>query len=242
MPISPDDILEAVQSTYLPVMPQPVELTPRTGLVIVDIVKGFAAVGHGPLAPPEPNPQVTQMVEEADRLAKRFLEQKLPVLAFLDTHVSGKAEPPYPPHCEIGSGQENFVDALAWLDREAAVTAIRKDCINGFIGAMNAHGQNEFIDWVQTHGLRRLITVGICTDICVMDFILTTLSARNHGLLGELADIIVYADGCATYGIDPAGVDALSLPKSATHPQALAHHIGLYCMASRGAIIASHIL
>src|SRR3954452_11459118 len=71
-----------------------------TGLVIVDEINGFATVGAGYLAPPSPNAQVTRMVEETDRVAKYFTASNRPILAFLDTHVPGKAEPPYPPHCE----------------------------------------------------------------------------------------------------------------------------------------------
>ncbi|MEM7792574.1 MAG: hypothetical protein AAF546_14310 [Verrucomicrobiota bacterium] len=35
--------------------------------------------------------------------------------------------------------------------------------------------------------------------------------------------------------------EELGLPKTATHPQQVAHHVGLYCMAARGAVIASEI-
>lgn len=49
------------------------------------------------------------MVEETNRLAKAFTERGWPVLAFLDTHEPGVPEPPYPPHCERGTGEENFV-------------------------------------------------------------------------------------------------------------------------------------
>ena len=44
----------------------------RTGLVIVDELKGFAAVGYGNLAPPLENQQVSRMVAETDRLARSF--------------------------------------------------------------------------------------------------------------------------------------------------------------------------
>lgn len=235
------EIIQALQSAYLPIAPTPVSLDKETGLVLVDLVKGFAEVGKGPLAPPTPNQQVSQMVAETDQLAKRFLATNLPVLAFLDTHRPGKAEPPYPPHCEIGTGEEDFVDELAWLESESGVTLVRKDCINGFIGAIQADGTNTFVDWVHQHKLKRIITLGICTDICVMDFVLTALSARNHGLLGKFEGVIVYTEACATYDLPEAAAHSLGLPKTAIHPQSLAHHIGLYCMASRGAILASEI-
>ena len=79
------------------------------GLVIVDIVNGFATVGAGKLAPQSENIQVNQMISEADRLGKAFKEQGFPILAFLDSHQPGKTEPPYPPHCEIGTGEEELV-------------------------------------------------------------------------------------------------------------------------------------
>jgi len=235
------DVTEILPQTLLPVLPQTVTMGPRTGLVIVDIVKGFAAVGKGALAPPTPNAQVTQMIEETHALAQRFIAESRPILAFLDTHQPGKAEPPYPPHCEIGSGEEDFVEELAWLESEDAVTKIRKDCINGFIGAVAPDGGNAFVDWIRAHQLRQIVTVGICTDICVMDFVLTTLSARNHGMLGDLADIIVYEPACATYDLSGEMAAEFGLPKSAIHPQFLTHHLGLYCMASRGAIIATKL-
>ena len=85
-----------------------------TGMVIVDEVNGFATVGGGNLAPQTPNEQVSTMVKETDRLARFFSKNDWPVLAFLDTHVPGKAEPPYPPHCESGTGEEELVPDSQW--------------------------------------------------------------------------------------------------------------------------------
>jgi len=212
-----------------------------TGLVIVDEVNGFASVGCGNLAPPVENPQVTAMIEETDRLARAFRQQGWPILAFLDTHEPGKPEPPYPPHCEQGTGEEDLVPALKWLEDDAAATLIRKDCINGFVGAIQPDGSNRIADWVNENRLRRLLVVGICTDICVMDFVLTMLSARNHGLTPSLEDIVVHSGGCATYDLPRAATTALGIPETAAHPQQSAHYLGLYFMASRGAILADRV-
>ena len=212
-----------------------------TGLIIVDEVNGFATVGAGNLAPPTPNAQVETMVAETDRLARRFDGAGWPMLAFLDTHEPGKPEPPYPPHCERGTGEENLVPPLAWLETAATATLIRKDCINGFVGAIE-NGRNRVVDWVNAHDLSAVLVVGICTDICVMDFVLTLLSARNHGLMRPLRDVVVYAPGCATYDLPRAAAEALGLPATAAHPQDLTHHLGLYFMASRGAILSDRVL
>ena len=229
--------------THMPVALAPFDAAAqRTGLVIVDEVNGFATVGAGPLAPPEPNNQVSRMVAETDRLARRFAAEGWPIAAFLDTHIPGKPEPPYPPHCERGTGQEELVPELAWLHGCEQATLIEKDCINGFVGAIDTgDGGNRIVDWARAGRIECALVVGICTDICVMDFVLTMLSARNHGLMPDLVDLVVYEPGCATYGLDRDAAEALGLPKTASHPQPLAHHLGLYFMASRGARLASEV-
>jgi nicotinamidase-related amidase len=244
--------MAAIQDLHadLPIQLRPYALAGRSaGLVIVDEVNGFCTVGAGNLAPPAPDAQIARMVEETDRLARRFADEKRTILAFLDTHQSGKPEPPYPPHCERGTGEENLVPKLAWLGDCGGATLIRKDCINGFVGGIEAsfvggaHGQhhNKVVDWINNHRLDTVITVGICTDICVMDFVLTLLSARNHGLMPTLEDIVVYEPGTATYDLPRAAAEQQGLPSTAAHPKAETHHMGLYFMASRGAILASEL-
>ncbi|WP_241911578.1 isochorismatase family protein [Telmatospirillum siberiense] len=213
------------------------------GLVIVDEINGFATPGCGPLAPAGPDGCVERMISQTDRLARLFEKEGRPILLFLDSHEPGKLEPPYPPHCERGSGHEMLVPALAWLEKSDRARLVQKDCINGFIGAIDAEtGRNAVIEWINDCRLAAVLVVGICTDICVMDFVLTLLSARNHGLIPSLADVVVYEPGCATYDLPRPTVDALGLPATATHPRELTHHMGLYLMASRGAILASTVL
>lgn len=228
----------------LPIDPQSYIIGDRpTGLIVVDVINGFCTVGYGSLAPIEPNAQIDTMVAESNRLAQEFTEKGLPVLAFLDTHEPGKPEPPYPLHCEQGTGEEKLVSQLEWLENAPDVTLIKKDCINGFIGSIDISTEkNALLQWVNQNELEALVVVGICTDICVMDFVLTMLSARNHDLTTTLKDIIVYTKGCATYDLTPAMATELGLPKTAIHPQAIAHHVGLYNMAARGALIADEIL
>lgn len=212
----------------------------RCGLVVVDEVKGFAAVGCGPLAPPGPDATVERMIAETDRLAKRFAAGNLPILVFLDSHIPGKPEPPYPPHCEQGSGHDELVDPLLWLKTCPQAQLMAKDCINGFIGGVDVKtGANTVTNWINAHALEAVLVVGICTDICVMDFVLTLLSARNHGLVPTLADVVVHEPGTATYDLPRHVAESLGLPATASHPRAETHHMGLYFMASRGAVLSS---
>ena len=212
------------------------------GLIIVDEVNGFATVGAGNLAPQTPNKQVSVMVSETNRLASSFTKQEMPILAFLDPHDSGKPQLPYPPHCERGTGEEDLVPELKWLENDPQATLVRKDCINGFIGAIQPDGSNSIIDWVRENQLTNILVVGICTDICVMDFVLTMLSVRNHGMLHSLKEVLVYDKGCSTYNLPRNIVEEIGLPASASHPQKITHYMGLYFMASRGAKLVNSVL
>ncbi|KAJ6821207.1 nicotinamidase 1-like [Iris pallida] len=208
------------------------------GLVLVDIVNGFCTIGAGNLAPVGPNKQINTMVEESVWLSKVFCEKKWPIFALLDSHHPDKPEPPYPPHCIVGSGEENFVPDLRWLEEESNVTIKRKDCIDGFIGSMEKDGSNGFADWVKANGVNVVLVVGICTDICVLDFVSTTLSARNIGLVPPLEDVVVYSKGCATFDLPlhvAKNIGALA------HPQELLHHLGLYMAKARGAKIVGKV-
>eukprot|EP00250_Pteridium_aquilinum_P016682 c23236_g5_i2 orf=221-895(+) len=140
----------------LPLHPRPFCLPDHktVGLVIVDEVNGFCTIGSGNLAPPSPNPQITVMVEETDRLARQFSARNWPMLVFLDTHDVGKPEPPYPPHCIKGSGEENLVPALQWLEQDKNAFLMRKDCINGYIGGLQADGTNLIGDWVRKNHIQ----------------------------------------------------------------------------------------
>jgi nicotinamidase-related amidase len=242
-------LIEDLQS-QLPITLQPYAVSEcNAGLVVVDVIHGFCTPGAGSLAPPAHDDRIHAMVQETNRIARRFADQKRAILALIDSHDPGKPEFPYPLHCEQGSGEDELMPEIAWLEDCAYSTVIRKDCINGFVGGIEAsyaggaHGQshNKVVDWVNSHRLEAVVTVGICTDICVMDFVLTMLSARNHELMPTLADIVVYEPGTATYDLPLAVAESLGLPATAAHPQTETHHMGLYFMASRGAVLASEL-
>ncbi|MEE8272303.1 MAG: isochorismatase, partial [Alphaproteobacteria bacterium] len=62
-----------------------------------------------------------------------------------------------------------------------------------------------------------------------------------HDMMPTLKDIVVYEPGCATYDLPAATAAELGLPATATHPQMATHHMGLYLMASRGALLAGEL-
>ena len=212
----------------------------KTGLIIVDAVNGFCTVGCGPLAPPAPDATIDAMVKNIDAIATTFKNKNLPIFVTLDSHSPDIPEPPYPPHCIAGTGDDELVDSLKWLNDYDHSTLLHKDCINAFVGAIDGYN-NALLDWISTHKIDNIVVVGICTDICVMDLVLTLLSARNHQLCPPLQDVYIYEPACATYDLPRAVTEQIDLPKTASHPRAITHYMGLYFMASRGAKIVDSV-
>ncbi len=249
------EILTALQALH-PVKAKDYAANQRTGLVIVDVVNGFCTPGCGPLAPQAEDPRITGMIDAIKALAFEFRRNALPIYVVKDQHEADRPERPYPPHCIRGSGHENLVDGLGWLEDYPRVESVTKDCINLVVGSTTADGRIRFYEWIRRNEIENLIFVGICTEICVAEPVLTLLSARNHVAAHiptadkprldavqhlRVNDIVVYAPGCASYDLPPETVAALGLPQTATHDADIAHHTGLWLMQSRGAVIADRI-
>ena len=213
----------------------------KTGLIIVDAVNGFCTVGCGPLAPPAADAIISGMIQNIDAVAHDFQTRNLPILVTLDSHHADIPEPPYPPHCIMGSGDDELVDDLKWLHDYNETTTLTKDCINAFVGGIGGD-KNLLLDWIKTEKIENIVVVGICTDICVMDLVLTLLSARNHQMCGDLENVYIHEPACATYNLPYSVTKEIGLPATASHPRDVTHYMGLYFMASRGAVIIDEII
>lgn len=62
-----------------------------------------------------------------------------------------------------------------------------------------------------------MVVVGVCTDICVLDFVCSTMSAKNRGFLKPLENVVVYSNACATFNV-PLEV-ATNIKGALAHPQ-----------------------
>ncbi|MDP3710498.1 MAG: isochorismatase family protein [bacterium] len=220
----------------------------RPGLVIVDVLRGFCETGCGPLAPPVYDPEMQSMVILVNSTAHEFYGRKLPIIVLKDLHKPGVPEPPYPTHCEEGSGQEELMPELKWTEDPRVAEVMPKDCINGFVGGIEGGGHSKVLRWVARENIDTLVVVGDCTDICVLDFVATMLSVRNHRIFGDiplagkLKDVVVYVPACATYDLPRNVAEKLGLPPEAAHPRNIMQHMGLKIMADRGAILAHELI
>ncbi|KAF4360650.1 hypothetical protein F8388_011285 [Cannabis sativa] len=143
----------------------------KTGLVLVDIVNGFCTVGAGNMAQELSAKENGLFMVSWTPMIQTFLN----ILTLLIKY------------------------SLQWLENESNVTLRCKDCIDG--GSIEKDRSNVFVNWVKNNQIKAISVVGICTDICVLDFVCFTLSSRNCRHLPPLEDVIVYSRGCATYDI-----------------------------------------
>lgn len=83
-------------------------------------------------APASPNQQISKMVDETVKLAERFGARGWPILCFLDTHAPDEPEPPYPPHCIIGTGEEDLIAGLCKLVQFVLRAGLETCLFHGF--------------------------------------------------------------------------------------------------------------
>lgn len=238
----PPEVLMTMLQQEMPLHIEPYGLSGgamRPALFIIDEVVGFCTPDAGNLAPKtgDPNIQaIDKMVERTHDLADRFAAKDYPIWAFRDQHLKDVPEPPYPPHCIVGTGEELLVPKLRWLHDYRQATVVPKRCISGFV----AH-YNNLISWMNYHQVTHAIVAGICTDICNTDFVNPLLSARNTQLFSTLQEVVVYTEACSTYNLPIDVCPAASLPVTAAHPAEPMHYIGLKIMQDRGAYLANAI-
>lgn len=227
-----DVLLERLRAE-LPVAAASYTLAGRDAGLVIANATGTACAADGTLLPDSAlSRRAASAIAETERLARRFLARRRPLLAFVDQRRV----------------VQQPATALAWLRDDPDVTLLRKDCVSGFVGAIEAvhHGQhgtshNRVVDWVNGHRLDAVLVAGLGTDVCVMELVLALISARAHGMMPTLGEVVVIEPATATYDLSAAMAGELGLAASAAHPVEPTHHLGLYAMASRGAVIASEI-
>ena len=174
---------------------------------------------------------------EADRLARRFVAQRLPVIAFADERPAADDEG----RASLG-GVASLLPDLDWLQDEPDATIIRKRCVNGFIAGIEAvhhgaHGtsRNRLVDWVNAHRLRALLCGGVSTDGGVLELVLSLASARQHGLMTTLRDLVVVERASAALPPWPETASRAAIRLAGSH------QLALPLMSQRGAILAGEL-
>ncbi|MGL4452155.1 MAG: cysteine hydrolase family protein [Sarcina sp.] len=160
----------------------------NTAIIIVDMVKGF--YNEGPLA----NEKVGEIIDDIVRLDE--ITQDYKKVFFIDSHCENAKEfDSYPPHCIEGTVEAELIDELQKLDslKNKNTIIVRKNSINGF------HSK-ELKEIVDDQTVKFIIVVGVCTDICVKNFVMSAVTYVNQFNLDK--EIIVPINMVETFDAD----------------------------------------
>jgi nicotinamidase/pyrazinamidase len=132
-------------------------------IIVVDLVNGFCTTGN--LA----SPRLAAVVPGVRVYLEREVGAGAALIFLADTHEPDDPEfAVFPPHCVVGSGEEEIVDELRSLASRAAL--VRKRRYSGFFGTDLDQRLNDLAPDV-------VEVVGVCTDICVLH---TVADLRNR--------------------------------------------------------------
>ncbi len=184
-----------------------------TVVIFVDMVKGF--YNEGPLA----NEKVGDIIPDLVKLNEKTNGYKK--VFFVDSHTEDAMEfKCYPKHCVENTIEEEIIDELIFDKDDKNISIVKKNSVNGF----HASGIKAILD---DKGINNYIVVGVCTDICVKNFVLTTITYFNEKNLEK--KIIVPVNMVETFDAD-------------FHNREYWNLTSLFEMKSNGAIIVRDIL
>lgn len=152
-------------------------------LVIIDMVNGF--VNFGALADKEIN-RATPAIEKLILQAK---QKSVKIVAFKDTHTENDPEfKTYPPHCIEGTAECDLIPELKKYEHDMFL--INKNTTDGFVTP-------EFLKIAKNIEYDKVVVVGCCTDICVLDFVksYTKFNKANN----RKTQMVVVQDACYTF-------------------------------------------
>ena len=133
-------------------------------LYIVDMNNGF--VNFGAMA----NPKYNELVPEQVKLVNKIRKEEGLVNFILEGHNDDALEfKTYPKHCVLGTKEADLIPELIIEKDKENTKTYYKNCINGML---NRTLQDDIKDLKK---LKEIIVAGVCTDLCVMDFVRTYL-------------------------------------------------------------------
>lgn len=137
-----------------------------TLVVIVDMINGF--IREGALA----SKRVESIIPEVVRINQKLNKAKK--LFFVDEHEENSKEfESFPPHCIKGTNESKIIDELIPFTDGAVI--IGKNSTNGYM-------TEEFINYFyeNKNNIENIVVVGCCSDLCISNYCLSTLTSINE--------------------------------------------------------------
>lgn len=125
--------------------------------VVIDMVNGFVKYGN------MHDKEIANVVPAQIKLLSKFQDEKSIIGIVKEAHNEVCAEfESFPPHCIIGSGEEDLIDELKQFENDDALIYKKNS-------TSVAHVPSFFEDILKMNNLKRVVILGCCTDICVLN-------------------------------------------------------------------------
>ncbi len=157
----------------------------KEALVVVDMVKGFREIGNMAVK------DVSHIDTEIVKLIKMFLENGDDVISIQEGHSKDSVEfKDFPEHCILGTSEAELIDMIK--EFEDSMMVIRKNSTCGFV-------TDDFRKYLLENmdNLRRIVFVGLCLDICVMNIAIPTKMFMNEH--DKSCEVMVPMNATETY-------------------------------------------
>jgi nicotinamidase-related amidase len=186
----------------------------------VDMLVGFCS--EGPLSSPRVGALIPRVTELLTRAHSAGIRQ------FLLTQDSHPEDAPefrqFGPHCITGTREAETVPELLALPFAREFTVIRKQ-------SLSSAESTELAAWLEARpGLRRVVIVGDCTDLCVYQAAMH-LRLRANAAGDREFEVVVPADCVDTYDMPVETAERLGVMP---HDGELLHRLFLYHLALNG--------
>lgn len=131
----------------------------KKALYIIDMNNGF--VNFGAMA----NPLYNDLVPDQLRIIEKFRKENELVNFILEGHTEDAKEfKNYPKHCVLGTKEAEVIPEFTFEEKREDTKTYYKNSINGMFNS------NLQEDIKQLKNLREAVFIGVCADLCVMDF------------------------------------------------------------------------
>lgn len=134
----------------------------RRALYNIDMVQGF--VNFGAMS----NSSYNNLVPEQLRIMQDFVKSGDSINLIAEGHSKDALEfERYPEHCILGTPEADFIPELNEFTQLPDTRIYRKNSINGILNDQLRS------DIQKMSGLQEAVFMGVCEDLCVMDFVRT---------------------------------------------------------------------
>ncbi len=137
----------------------------KKALYIIDMNNGF--VNFGAMA----NPEYNKLVPEQLKMIDKFRKENQLVNFILEGHVNDALEfKKYPKHCIYGTPEADLIPEFINEVNKKDTLVRYKNSINGMFNKLVQD------DIVNATNLKEIVVEGVCTDLCVMYFVINMLT------------------------------------------------------------------